>query len=381
MNYQKRLETVQKAMAKKGYDGFFLAMSSDLQYLTGVLRQPHNPTDDDKHGDELYGAFITPEQGPIFLAPRMGASEYVQSQAEDKPWIEDIVVIDDGDDLDKVTRDILKKVGNPKRLAVNDRLWARSMFRFRQTDNSMEFGNASEIIAPLRAVKDEHELALMREAGSRTDQIFGAVIKQIRLGMTAYDIAREVNHQMVLHGCTAGPSFHTGVYVNGEGLRKHTTPDGRSVTPVQPGAVVTFDFGVIYKGYVSDFGRTVFVETISDKYQKFHDLVMESQAQAIAAMKCGQVSAAELNRIARKVIEDGGYGEYFTHRLGHGIGIDVHEPPFLYEQDDTVLATGMCFTIEPSIMETAEIRVEDVVQVTEHGGVALTDFSRDYLVI
>ncbi len=368
-------------MQEKGYDAFFLAMSSDLQYLSGVLRQPHNPTDDDKHGDELYGAFITPQKGPIFLVPRMGASEYVKAQAQDKPWIEDIVVIDDGDELDKVATDILKKVGNPKRIAVNDRLWARSLWRLHQVTGDGEFGNASEIIAPLRAVKDQHELAIMKEAGSRTDQIFGAVLKQIRLGMTAYDIAREVDHQMILHGCTAGPSFHTGVSVEGEGLRQHTTPEGRSVTPVQPGAVISFDFGVIYEGYVSDFGRTVFCQSMSEQYKLLHDLVMESQAQAIAAMKCGQVTAAELNRIARKVIEDGGYGKYFTHRLGHGIGIDVHEPPFLYELDDTVLATGMCFTIEPSIMETAEIRVEDVVQVTENGGLPLSNFSRDYLII
>ena len=376
--YEKRLERLRKVMVDEGIDAFFLMMSSDVQYLTGILRQPHNPTDDDKHGDELFGAFITPEDGPIFLAPRMGASEQVGASMKDKPWVKDLVVINDGDDPQKVLNSVLERLNRPKRIGVSGRLWARSIFRFQAFDENIKLVDGSSYIEKMRAIKDEEEIRLMREAGLATDQVFAAVLKQMCIGMTEYDITREINHQIIVHGCQ-GMSFHTGITVSGQGIQRF--PGKRS--PIQPGSVITFDFGVIREGYVSDFGRTVFCGEPTSKLMHYHDKVMESQAEAIKAMKCGKVTAAQLNEIARKVLDDVDLGCYFTHRLGHGIGIDVHEPPFLYELDHTVLETGMCFTIEPSIRvpNVVGVRVEDVVQVTEDGGIPYSNFSRDYLVI
>lgn len=381
--FEKRLAELRKKMVDNQLDAVFLMMSSDLQYITGVIKEPHNPTDDDKHGDELYGAFITPDNGPIFVAPLMGASDYIRGQAEGKPWIKDILIINDWDDPLAFTKDVLRKIGNPKRIGVSGRLWARSILQFKQADPRIEFSDASVIISAMRAIKDEEETRLMKEAGVITDQVFAAVLKQMRIGMTEYDIAREVNHQIILHG-GSWTSFHTNVTVKGKGIKRMVCPDGKtSNTPIQPGAVITFDYGVIYKGYVSDFGRTVFCGEPTAEYRRFHDYVMASQRAAITAMKCGQVTAKELNEIARKVLDDVDLGKYFTHRLGHGIGIDVHEPPFLYELDNTVLRSGMCFTIEPSIRVPGyvDVRVEDVVQVTRDGGVPFSNFSRDILVI
>ena len=383
MNYPLRLKRLREKMVENNLDAVFLMISSDLQYLTGVLREPHNPTDDDKHGDEIYGAFITLEKGPVFIAPLMGASEFVRSQAEGKPWVEDIHVINDWDDPLTFLKDVLSKIGNPRRIGVSGRLWARSIFLLKQAQPEAEFSDASLFISKMRAVKDEAETKLMKEAGLITDQVFAAVLKQMRIGMTEYDIAREVNHQIIMHG-GSWTSFHTNVSIKGKGIRKLYCPDGKTGnTPIQPGAVITFDYGVIYKGYVSDFGRTVFCGEPTAEYRHFHDSVMASQAAAISAMKCGQVTAKQLNEIARKVLDDVNLGQYFTHRLGHGIGSDVHEPPFLYELDETVLTNGMCFTIEPSVRIPGyvDVRVEDVVQVTKDGGVPFSNFSRDILVI
>jgi Xaa-Pro dipeptidase len=112
-------------------------------------------------------------------------------------------------------------------------------------------------------------------------------------------------------------------------------------------------------------------------------MVMKAQAEAISVMKPGNMTAAQLNRVARAVLEEENLAQYFTHRLGHGIGIDVHEPPFLYELDHTVLQAGMCFTVEPSLRvpDEIDVRVEDVVQVTEEGGIPFSRFSHGYLVI
>ncbi|MFO8060728.1 MAG: M24 family metallopeptidase, partial [Bacillota bacterium] len=256
-------------------------------------------------------------------------------------------------------------------------------FLLKEARPELQFLDASVAIARMRAIKDRHETRIMKEAGAITDRVFAAVLRRLRVGMTEYDIAREVDHQVIVCG-GSGVSFHTGIVVSGDGIPRMPAKDRKTGdTPVVPGASITFDFGVLWQGYASDFGRTVFCGEPKKEYREYHDLVMEAQAAAVAAMKAGQITARELNRVARRVIEEAGLGDYFTHRLGHGIGIDVHEPPFLYELDGTVLQEGMCFTVEPSIRipDGVAVRVEDVVQVTREGGVPFTSFSRDYLVI
>lgn len=316
------------------------------------------------------------------MVPRMGASSYVRQQSEDRPWIEDIEVVDDGDRLLPVVEDIFRRFGSPRRLGVSGRAWARTLLLFQQVSADVEFADASRQIASMRAVKDERELAVMRKAGEITDRVFAAVLKRLRLGMTEYDIAREVDHQIIAHG-GSGVSFHTGITVTGEDIPRRDEQRKNGDTAVEPGAMIAFDFGIVWEGYVSDFGRTVFCGGPDEELRRYHDVVMRAQAEAIAAMQSGQITAAGLNRVARDVIEVEGLGQYFTHRLGHGIGIDVHEPPFLYQLDDTTLQSGMCFTVEPSIRIPGRVavRVEDVVQVTEDGGDPFSNFSRDYLVI
>jgi len=376
--YEDRLQRLRARMEREGVDAMYLVMSGDLQYVTGVKRPPHNPTDDDKHGDELYGMYLTQERGPVFVVPRMGASDYVSEQSEGRDWIDDIIVIDEEDHPEDAASSLLERMGTPNRLAVSDRMWARALFLLRRVAPETCFCNARDLIVPMRAVKDEEETRIMQEAGRITDSAFSAVLKRLRLGMTDYDIAREIEHQLVLHG-GSGVSFHTTVQICGA---DPAAAGGESV-PVQPGSVIAFDFGVVYEGYVSDFGRTVFVGEPDQKFVEYHDAVMEAQSVAISAMRPGEVTAAELDRKARDVIDGRGWGDFFTHRLGHGIGIDVHEPPFLYQLDDTVLQEGMCFTVEPSIRIPGAVcvRVEDVVQVTPDGGSPFTSFSRDYLII
>jgi Xaa-Pro aminopeptidase len=144
-----------------------------------------------------------------------------------------------------------------------------------------------------------------------------------------------------------------------------------------------FDFGAAYQGFCYDFGRTVFFGQPDAEFQRIYKLVMEAQAAGIAAMRAGQITAAEVDAVARAVITEAGYGQEFRHRLGHGIGMDVHEPPFLTADDDTILQEGMLFTVEPSITQfnTFSARVEDVVAVGQDGGEALTSGFRELLVI
>jgi Xaa-Pro aminopeptidase len=152
---------------------------------------------------------------------------------------------------------------------------------------------------------------------------------------------------------------------------------------LQPPVAILFDFGAVYQGYCYDFGRTVFFGEPDSEFQRIYQLVMEAQAAGIAAMRAGQVTAAGVDSAARRVIMEAGYGAAFRHRLGHGIGLDVHEPPFLTAGDETRLQAGMLFTVEPSItqFDTFSARVEDVVVVQEAGGQPLTAGFRELRVV
>jgi Xaa-Pro aminopeptidase len=152
---------------------------------------------------------------------------------------------------------------------------------------------------------------------------------------------------------------------------------------LNPPVALLFDFGAAYQGFCYDFGRTVFFGTPDDEMQRIYRLVMDSQAAGIAALKAGAVTTAEVDAAARQVIEQGGFGAEFRHRLGHGIGMDVHEPPFLTASDQTPVEQGMLFTIEPSITQfhTYSARVEDVVVARRDGGEKLTDGFQDLIVV
>jgi Xaa-Pro dipeptidase len=146
---------------------------------------------------------------------------------------------------------------------------------------------------------------------------------------------------------------------------------------------ILFEFGAVYQGFCYDFGRTVFFGEPYAEFQRIYRLVMNSQAAGIAAMRAGEVTAAEVDAAARDVIVVAGYGGEFWHRLGHGIGMDVHEPPFLTADDSTILQEGMLFTVEPSIsqFDRFSARVEDVVVVQKDDGDALTTGFRDLRVV
>lgn len=387
--HQQRVDDVNAQLGAAGMDALFVqGPSSDLQYLLGITREPHNPTDDNKYGDAIYGALLAPGRAPALLVPRMGAAAHVASALAGSPWQDCITVIGDGvlsqlEDPVAVTRRALAAAGNPRRLGVIARQWARGMFSLQAAAPGIELSDAGPLLAKMRMIKDEHEIALMRRAAAVTERAFAAVLPQLDLGVTAQEIAQEIDRLFLRFGAT-GPSFHTGIRITGPGVVDLPFA-GRKVgdTPIQPGCVISFDLGAVVDGYASDFGRTVFWGEARPDIVRLHDAIMASQAAAILAMRSGQITAAGLNGVARRVIEEAGFGDGFTHRLGHGIGIDVHEEPFLFPGDDTTLESGMCFTVEPSIRlpGLAGVRVEDVVMVTPKGGDSLHSFSRELLVM
>jgi len=376
LDYAVRLKKVRERMAERKIDLMFLPPGANLFYLTGIRRQEQGGTDHNAYGDWIVGGYIGLNDGVTLLAPRMGG-KYFQGEAQDKPWIESVRLIQESESPFDVLQQTLSRFHlspgqglSGKKIALDDRVWAQTFLAYRQLLPDGEFVLASEIIAPMRMIKTDPELELMRRAGAITEQAFEKALARLKPGVTELEIAAEIDYQFKALGA-AHTSFVTGIFFSGEA---HDRAQGlASAKPLKPGDSVMFDLGCVYDGYCSDFGRTAFCGEPSAEYVKVHDLILRAQRAGIEAMKANQVTGAQVNAVAREVIEQAGYGQYFTHRLGHGIGVTVHEPPWLDVVERTVLQSNMTFTVEPSIVVPGRFgnRVEDVVMVTEKGGVPL----------
>jgi Xaa-Pro aminopeptidase len=282
------------------------------------------------------------------------------------------VLPDQGDAMSFMAQ-VLGEFGTVRRVAIEDRAWAEAVLGLQHLLPGATWTRVSDVLAPLRMIKDEEEIAVMRHAAHIAERVLAAVLPLLKSGLTERDVALEVDAQMVRLGAE-GPSFTTNVFMMGPGEARDVSQkvSGR---PLVEGLSLSFDLGCVYEGYCSDFGRTVFIGEPSAEFRRAYDLVIAAHDEAIRAMKSGQITAEGANAVARKVIDDAGLGAHFRHRLGHGIGLDVHEGPFLTVGDTTMLQTGMAFTVEPSIFWPGHIgaRIEDIVIVRPQGGEVLNE--------
>jgi Xaa-Pro dipeptidase len=383
LDYPARLTKARARMAEENIGLIYLTPGADLFYLTGIRRQQNHPTDHNRYGDWIMGGYIGLDDGADLVAARMGGV-YFEAEAEDKPWFDSVRLILESEDPLDVLQQVLSRFDlKGKKVALDNKAWAQTVLAFRGLLPETEFVLASDVIvAPMRMIKEEAEIELMRQAGQITDTAFHRAMDRLKPGVTELDIANEIDFQFRLMGAEYN-SFVTGVRFVGPERGREVTAARSTAKKLEPGDSVTFDLGCVYEGYCSDFGRTAFVGEPPAEYVKIHDLVLQAQREGMKAMKAGQITAAKADKVARAVIEAEGYGPNFTHRLGHGIGVTVHEPPFLDGVDPTVLQSNMTFTVEPSIRVPGRFgnRVEDVVMVTEEGGVSLYTTDRRLYII
>ena len=381
MDYKGRLSRAREEMRARGVDLMYLRRGANLWYLAGIRRRGPELTDHNTYGDYVQGAYIGAEEGFVLVGPRMGGSGWV-NEAEGKPWVDNVRIIDESETPEHVLEEVLKGFDVKGGVMIDERAWAQGGLLIQKNLPESEMSLASDIVTPMRMIKDDDEIALMKKAGEITDKVYGEVVKYLKVGLKEEDVAHDVDYQFTKHGSQQN-SFVTGVRFRSP-KRPWTLFGPRSTSrKLEEGDTISFDFGGVYEGYCSDFGRTVYVGDPPAKVKEIHDTVMAAQAAAIEKMVDGTITAEGLDRVARGLIEEAGYGECFVHRLGHGIGVTVHEPPFLYIPDDTVLRTGMTFTVEPSILlpSSWSARVEDVVMVTEEGGVPFSNYHKELTTI
>lgn len=231
---------------------------------------------------------------------------------------------------------------------------------------------------PLRIVKDEIELENLREAFRISDKAFEKTLSELKAGMTEREIAARLEYYMSSFG-SEGVSFSTIVASGARSALPHGTPTDKIISV---GDFVTFDFGTTYKGYHSDTTRTVVMGMGNSWHREIYNTVAEAHYRGIRSAKPG-MTGREIDEIARSYIESCGYGEYFNHGLGHGVGLEIHELPNINRGGDVVLEPGMVFTIEPGIYIPGKggVRIEDTVVLTEEGAKSLTSLRKGLLEI
>lgn len=237
---------------------------------------------------------------------------------------------------------------------------------------------ASEWLLDLRQSKDENELAAMRTAQGIAERALVDILQEIRPGVTEKEIAARLQYLMLHYGAS-DMSFDPIVVSGVNGSLPHGVPSEKEI---QTGEFVTMDFGCIYGGYCSDMTRTVAVGHATEEMRRVYETVLAAQAAGIAAAKAG-VTGKIVDAAARDVIKSAGYGAYFTHSFGHGVGVDIHERPNLSAANDKPLPAGAVVSAEPGIYIPGKlgVRIEDVLRITESGNENLTKAPKELLIL
>lgn len=351
-----RMDAVRRGLMSVDAAAAVLGLSSNLRYLTGFSDEP---------GERLLLLIVPCEGEGTLIVPELYADQ-IQAHspaAALRRW-------SDGEDPMRLVREVAQKLDPlPGKLLLDDSLWALFALPVQAMFSGRAFGLASDVMDGLRGRKDEGEIAAMRRAGEIADAAYVAVTAGRISGLTEVELARRLESAMLTGGAD-GIAFQTLVASGPNSALPHYRAGTRRI---ESGDVVILDFGCRVNGYCSDMTRTVVCGEPDSELRGIHEAVRRAHEAAREMVRSG-VGAQEIDAAARDVLTGAGYGTNFTHRTGHGIGLDVHESPYIVEGNEQRLDPGMAFSIEPGayFVGTYGVRVEDVVVVTEEGAEAMT---------
>jgi len=269
------------------------------------------------------------------------------------------------------------------RVLVNDRLWASHVFALQRVLSEVSFDVANEILSELRMTKDDDEIELLRRAAHAADRVIDQIAAGKLVGRTEEDVAREVRDRLIAEGHQTADFA-----IVASGPNSASPHHEASDRVIQAGEPIVLDIGGALGGYCSDTTRTLWVtdgdpdKGPDEEFLRIFELVREAQAESSSAVRAG-MPCQRLDEIARRIIDGGGYGPQFLHRLGHGIGLEVHEDPYLVEGNDEPLRKGAAFSVEPGIYVDGRygVRIEDIVVCGPDGPIVLNESSRDLRIV
>jgi Xaa-Pro aminopeptidase len=352
-DFASRIRSAQALMIEQQAEVMLLSIGADLPYLTGYQAMPL---------ERLTMLVVGIDSEPVLVVPQLEAPRVEPGPFALRPWGE--------------TEDPLAIVGEMCRgagvIAIGDQTWSVFLLGLQAQLPAAEFRSATPITRTLRAKKDSREVEFLRRAATGADRVSAHLAGLKFSGHTEQELSRlvtrmtlEEDHDQALFWIVAsGPNSAS----------PHHEPTDRVI---EPGDLVVVDFGGKHRGYCSDTTRTFSVGEPDAEQVEVHAAVRAAQEAATAAVAPG-VSAEEIDQIARRTITDAGYGEYFIHRTGHGIGLEGHEHPYLVEGNAEKLEPGMCFSIEPGVYlpDRFGVRIEDIVTVTDVGVESLNQANR-----
>ena len=355
-DYQNRIEKAKELMKHEGMDFLFVPISVNLNYLTGI--------DIDKT-ERLTAALIPLKGEPVIICPA-----FELGRINDLTPFENISVWEEDENPFELTGDIIQNdyEGDPS-IGIESKTWfSEYSSLFEQLENA-DFRNASNILENLRLIKSKKEINSIKKAIQIIGEARDELLENIEKGMTQTQLTEMLRD----YATKKRPGEELSGIIN---FGKNTSePHGASKDiKIEEGTVIMIDTGVKVNGYVSDITRTTVYGDPPEDFENIFNTLLSAQNEAFETIKPG-VQAQEVDRAARRVIDRAGYGKYFTHRLGHGIGLEVHERPWIAEGNKQRLKEGMTFTVEPGIYlpERFGVRIEENIVVTENGCECLSD--------
>lgn len=345
------LNQLQDYMISQEIDVVYLDNPNTVAYFTNFESNPH----------ERIVAYIVTQKNHFLFVPTLEKEE-----ASNRSNVSNVYSYGDEENPWAIIQERTAELAQNIQLVCIDEesLTVARYFQLQEAFETKNFQNVGSFIDQMRVVKTDEEIEKMIVAGKLADDALQIGIDALQEGISEQEVAARIDMEMKYRGVSE-MSFSTLVLFGDHAASPHGNPGSRKL---KPNELVLFDLGVIYNGYASDATRTVAFGSVSEHEEEVYRIVLEANQTAQAAVKPG-MRAGELDQIARKVIEEAGYGEYFSHRLGHGIGKTAHEFPSIHGSNETILEPGMCFSIEPGIYIPGDVgvRIEDCVYVTKDG--------------
>ncbi|MFJ7899811.1 M24 family metallopeptidase [Streptomyces sp. NPDC096198] len=361
-DYTARMRRAAEAADAAGLAGLLIAPGPDLVWLTG-----YRPVETER----LTLLVLRAGQDPVLVVPALEAPDAAGAAGAPALTLRDWT---DGQDPYGAAAALLRPAG---RYGISDNAWALHLLALRERLPDTGHLALTRALPMLRAVKDSAELDRLAAAGAAADTAYEEIRKVRFEGRREREVAADLDGLLRRFGHSQVD--FTIVASGPNGANPHHEAGERAIGR---GDMVVLDFGGLKHGYGSDTSRTVHVGEPTDEERTVHELVRAAQEEGFRAVRPG-AACQDVDRAARAVIAEAGYGEYFIHRTGHGIGVTTHEPPYMIEGEEQPLVPGMCFSVEPGVYLPGRfgVRIEDIVTVTEDGGRRLNNTSRELAVV
>ncbi len=361
-----RVEALLKNMKSNNIDSMFVTSQANVYYMTNYYTDPH---------ERLVAVYISNNFDPVLIIPAME-----EEDAKAAGWQYELITYQDHENpWEKFYQTLHHNKKLPQTIGVeNSHLTLDRYQTLQKFFSNTTVIDGEELLANLRVIKSKQEYERLKTAADLADFGIKTGIQSIREGVTELEVIANIEYELKKQGIQE-MSFSTMTLSGAKTASPHGTP---SMKKINSGDIVLFDLGVVYEGYCSDISRTVAFKSLTEEQKTIYNTVLQAEQKAIDASKIG-VATGQLDQIARNHIADAGYGDYFTHRIGHGLGIETHEYPSMHGNNDLPLKAGMCYTIEPGIYVpgVAGVRIEDMIYLTEQGPEVLTKSPKDLQII